>query len=187
LNLRCVFIANSFTITILEENNLNMPQIKKPIKVLFVCMGNICRSPSAEAVMNDYIQREGLSDKIKCDSAGTISYHAGEPADARMQKHAIKRGYDLTSISRQLTAYDFDEFDYIVGMDDENMANMQHFMPSVQAAEKTSKMTDYCSEPNPGYVPDPYYGGSEGFEHVLDLLEDACMGLLKNIRDEHQI
>ena len=157
------------------------------INVLFVCMGNICRSPSAEAVMKAYVEKEGLADKIYIDSAGTISYHAGEPADSRMQKHAIKRGYNLTSISRQLTNYDFEEFEYVVGMDDENMVNMKHFLPTPELANKMSKMTDYCSEASPGYVPDPYYGGSEGFEHVLDLLEDACTGLLKKIRNEHQI
>ena len=163
-----------------------MNKANNTIKLLFVCMGNICRSPSAEAVMNSYITKEGLSNKIECDSAGTISYHAGEPADARMQKHAIKRGIKLTSISRQISSYDFEEFDYIIGMDDENMTNMLHFIPNPEYQNKMSKMTDYCSETNPGHVPDPYYGGDQGFEHVLDLLEDACTGLLKHIRDEYK-
>ncbi len=157
------------------------------IKVLFVCMGNICRSPSAEAVMNAYIEKEGLSERILCDSAGTISYHAGESADARMQSHAQRRGYNLSSISRQITSDDFSEFDYIIGMDHENLTNMQSFIPSPELSNKISKMTDYCSGDHNGSVPDPYYGGAAGFEHVLDLLEDACSGLLKNIRDEHQI
>ncbi len=163
----------------METNN-------KLIKVLFVCMGNICRSPSAEAVMNAYIEREGLQDKIICDSAGTIAYHAGEPADARMQEHAIKRNYDLTSISRQIVTGDFDAFDYVIAMDNDNLKNMKSFLPNVKLGNKISKMTDYCSNKNPGYVPDPYYGGAEGFEQVLDLLEDACEGLLNKIRDEHQ-
>lgn len=157
------------------------------INVLFVCMGNICRSPSAEAVMNAYIANNGLSDKIKCDSAGTIGYHAGEPADARMQSHAQKRNYRLTSISRQLRESDFNVFDYVIGMDDENMHNMQSFLPGTEFSSKMSKMTDYCDNENPGYVPDPYYGGSEGFEHVLDLLEDACNGLLTHIKNEHKL
>ena len=149
-------------------------------------MGNICRSPSAEAVMNAYIAKEGLDNKVICDSAGTLNYHAGEPADARMQRHAIKRNYDLTSISRQIITADFEEFDYVIAMDDDNVSNMQSFLPSADKAQKISKMTGYCTEPNPGYVPDPYYGGSEGFEHVLDLLEDACNGLLNHIRYEHK-
>ena len=150
-------------------------------------MGNICRSPSAEAVMNAYIADAGLSDSIVCDSAGTIAIHAGEHADARMQQHANKRNYKLTSISRQLKSNDFDEFDYIIGMDDDNMRNMKPFMHNTKSAEKLSKMTDYCAKKNPGIVPDPYYGGSAGFEQVLDILEDACEGLLKHIRNEHKI
>lgn len=164
-----------------------MGKNNKPINVLFVCMGNICRSPSAEAVMNQYVSKAGLSDRIKCDSAGTIAYHAGEPADARMQKHASRRNIRLTSISRQVQPEDFDEFDYIIGMDDDNMANMQPFIYNQENTQKLSMMTDYCSDNNPGYVPDPYYGGDAGFEHVLDLLEDACNGLLKHIKDEHKL
>jgi protein-tyrosine phosphatase len=160
---------------------------KKQVKLLFVCMGNICRSPSAEAVMNAYIKNAGLSDKIVCDSAGTIAVHAGESADARMQQHAQKRGYRLTSISRQIESDDYEEFDYIIGMDNENMRNLKMFMPGKSFEPKLSKMTDYCSNTNPGSVPDPYYGGAAGFEQVLDLLEDACDGLLKKIRDAHQI
>lgn len=160
---------------------------EKPIKVLFVCWGNICRSPSAEAVMNAYIEKAGLNDKIECDSAGTISYHNGEPADSRMQSHAIKRGYQLTSISRQVVPRDFDEFDYIIGMDNSNISNMEPFMLKAEDALRVSKMTDYCSLPNPGKVPDPYYGGAEGFEKVLDLLEDACNGLLQKIKEENNI
>jgi len=164
-----------------------MENQKLPIKVLFVCMGNICRSPSAEAVMNAYINREGLQDKIICDSAGTIGYHTGEPADGRMQRHAKQRNIHLTSISRQINSTDFEEFDYVIGMDDDNMRNMQSFLPSAALANKMTKMTDYCSNSNPGHVPDPYYGGADGFEQVLDLLEDACEGLLNMIREEHGI
>lgn len=158
-----------------------------PVKVLFVCMGNICRSPSAEAVMNAYIKNEGLEDKIICDSAGTIAYHAGEPADSRMKTHARKRNIELTSISRQIKTSDFKDFDYLIGMDNDNIRNMQNFLPSVDYVGKISLMTDYCSKSNPGSVPDPYYGGPQGFEQVLDILEDACEGLLNKIRDEHKI
>lgn len=164
-----------------------MKENKKPIKVLFVCMGNICRSPSGEAVMNAYIKNEKLSDKIICDSAGTIGYHAGDPADSRMQQHANKRNYRLTSISRQIKSSDFEAFDYIIGMDDDNMHNMQAFLPDPKYMAKMSKMTDYCSRNNPGYVPDPYYGGDVGFEQVLYLLEDACEGLLEKIKKDYDI
>lgn len=164
-----------------------MEKSLKPIKVLFVCMGNICRSPSGEAVMNTYIANAGLANKIVCDSAGTLAYHAGEPADSRMKKHAIRRNYDLTSISRKIESDDFTEFDYIIGMDDDNMHNMQPYITHADEAHKMSKMTDYCAKANPGYVPDPYYGGDAGFEQVLDLLEDACSGLLQHIRNEHTL
>ncbi len=164
-----------------------MEKNEKEIKVLFVCMGNICRSPSAEAVMQAYVDRAGLSRRVHIDSAGTIAYHAGEPADSRMQKHALQRGYDLRSISRQIRSEDFEDFDYIVAMDQENLHNMKPFNPHPNNETKVSLMTDYCSQANPGYVPDPYYGGAAGFEQVLDLLEDACEGLLQDIRDAHQL
>lgn len=160
---------------------------EKTVKVLFVCMGNICRSPSAEAVMNVYVKHNNLSDAIVCDSAGTLSYHAGEPADARMQTHAIKRAYNLSSISRKLEQADFDTFDYIIGMDDDNMLNIQPYINSKEHEAKLSKMTDYCNNENPGSVPDPYYGGAAGFEQVLDILEDACQGLLDTIINEHKL
>jgi protein-tyrosine phosphatase len=137
--------------------------------------------------MNTYIANAGLSDKIVCDSAGTLAYHAGEPADSRMQKHAKKRNYNLTSISRKIETDDFEDFHYIIGMDDDNMHNMQPYIKRTVHANKMSKMTDYCANPNPGYVPDPYYGGDAGFEQVLDLLEDACSGLLQHIRNEHTL
>ncbi len=164
-----------------------MEKEKKPVKLLFVCMGNICRSPSAEAVMNAYIAKAGLSGKVVCDSAGTIAYHAGEPADARMQQHAIKRAYRLTSISRQITPDDFIKFDYVIAMDDENLRDMNPFIPDKKLSQKISRMTDYCSQNNPGFVPDPYYGGAAGFEEVLDILEDACEGLLNTICDANKL
>lgn len=154
------------------------------IKLLFVCLGNICRSPSAEAVMNSLVSKLDLSDQIICDSAGTISTHAGEKADARMRAHANKRGYNLTSISRQITATDFEYFDYIIAMDADNIRGMKPFIPKGNFDHKIKLMTDFCNKPNPGYVPDPYYGGPEGFEQVLDILEDACQGLMKYIEKE---
>lgn len=143
-------------------------------QILFVCMGNICRSPSAEAVMKSMVEESGMD--IYVDSAGTIAHHAGEPADRRMQQHARQRSYDLTSISRQIVAEDFDSFDLIVAMDDDNMAYLKSHAGVHQ--DKLVKMTDYCTHFNYSSVPDPYYGGAAGFELVLDLLEDACAGLL---------
>ena len=155
------------------------------IKILFVCMGNICRSPSAEAVMNSTIKQNDLTDKIKCDSAGTISYHVGETADTRMIRHASTRGYDLTSIARQIQHMDFDLFDYIIAMDSENYDNILALDSEGNYKSKISKMTDYSKNYDANEVPDPYYGGPQGFEYVLDLLEDSCSGLLDHILKEH--
>jgi len=154
-------------------------------KVLFVCLGNICRSPSAEAVFTGIVKKEGLSGKFEIDSAGTSGWHAGEPADRRMQGHAIKRGYDLTSISRKFNpASDFDHFDLIIGMDDENISALKSMARNSDDTAKIHKMTDFAREWNYSEVPDPYYGGEEGFELVLDLLEDSCEGLLENLKND---
>ncbi|NOU58211.1 low molecular weight protein-tyrosine-phosphatase [Marinifilum caeruleilacunae] len=152
-------------------------------KLLFVCLGNICRSPSAEAVMNGYLKLNMLDDDYTCDSAGTGGWHAGERADSRMRTHAAKRDYDLTSIARQFNPKtDFDEFDLIIGMDPQNVADLEGMARNQEDLNKISSMTDYCIRyTHYNSVPDPYYGGSDGFELVLDILEDACEGLLKQI------
>jgi protein-tyrosine phosphatase len=151
-------------------------------KILFVCMGNICRSPSAEAVFKGMALKEGLIGKFEIDSAGTGGWHAGEPADKRMQKHAVKRGYDLTSIARKFDPEtDFDRHDLIVAMDDENILALKSMARNEGDLKKIRKMTDFSKEWNYDEVPDPYYGGEEGFELVLDLLEDACEGLLDDM------
>ncbi len=156
-----------------------------PKKILFVCLGNICRSPSAEAVMNAKLEEKGLDDKYIVDSAGITGFHAGELADARMQQHAFQRGYRLTSISRPVNpAEDFKVFDYIIGMDHQNMKDLTALTSSENDLRKLSKMTDYCSAFDYDSVPDPYYGGAAGFELVLDLLEDACEGLINKIENE---
>lgn len=155
------------------------------MKILFVCYGNICRSPSAEAVMKKLVKNENLSDKIFCDSAGINNYHEGQNADSRMQQHALKRGLNLTSISRQINPnVDFEKFDYIIGMDYENMNDLTHLDINGKFKNKIIKMTDFCTKINARDVPDPYYGGSRGFEIVLDILEDACEGLLEKLRKE---
>ncbi|MEL7587893.1 MAG: low molecular weight protein-tyrosine-phosphatase [Prolixibacteraceae bacterium] len=151
--------------------------------VLFVCYGNICRSPSAEAVFNALLKKEGLNGKIRCDSAGIAAYHIGEPADQRMQSHAMRRGYRLTSIARKFNPEtDFDEFDYIIGMDDENVNDLQNLASSTEELNKIYKITDFSSQAGHESVPDPYYGGPDGFELVLDILDDACVGLLNEVK-----
>ena len=154
-------------------------------RVLFVCLGNICRSPSAEAVMKQQVEEAGLSDRILVDSAGTGSWHVGEPADARMRAAGRRRGYDLTSISRQVKApEDFDLFDYIVVMDNDNLSDMRRLDRHRQYQEKLTTMCSFCTVSDAKEVPDPYYGGPEGFNHVIDILEDACSGLLAKIKDD---
>ncbi len=145
-------------------------------KVLFVCLGNICRSPSAEGVFLAKLNELGLNEKYHVDSAGTGAWHVGNLADPRMRKHAAKRGYDLVSRARQVEEEDFDEFDIIIAMDGSNYRNLQNLSPNGTA--ELRMMTDFCSAYQSDEVPDPYYGGEDGFEHVLDLLEDACAGLL---------
>ena len=152
---------------------------KTPMKtrILFVCLGNICRSPSAEAVFKGLVKKKRLSHQFDIDSAGTYGYHEGEPADQRMQSHAVRRGYNLTSISRPFKPEkDWDKFDFIIGMDDSNMKNLADMARNKEDLKKLYKMTDFSNNYNHTEVPDPYYGGNHGFELVLDLLEDASEG-----------
>ena len=154
------------------------------MKILFVCLGNICRSSSAEEVMRTFVKREGLEEKIEVDSAGILNYHQGELPDSRMRMHAYHRGYELTHRSRPVCTEDFLNFDMIIGMDDRNIQDLKDRAPSPEAEKKIRRMTDYCRTKLVDYVPDPYYGGAQGFETVLDILEDACEGLLEEIRKE---
>ncbi len=157
--------------------------MNKPRKILFVCLGNICRSSSAEGVMKLLLEKEGIDDEFVIDSAGILSYHEGELPDARMRMHAARRGYNLTHRSRSVKTEDFYLFDLIVGMDDRNIDDLKDRAPSPEECNKIRRMTDFCIRmSHSDHVPDPYYGGAEGFEYVLDLLEDACGGLLKQIR-----
>lgn len=151
------------------------------LRILFVCLGNICRSPAAESVMRKLCQTSLLN--LEIDSAGTSSHHAGELADSRMIQHAKKRDIQITSISRQFTYEDFLNFDHIIVMDNNNYKNVMSLDTKAMFLHKVSKMTDYCSEKFKEYdhVPDPYFGGDDGFELVLDILEDSCSNFLRHI------
>ena len=150
-------------------------------KILFVCLGNICRSACAEAVMKQVVAERGLAADFEIDSAGLISYHTGEMADPRMRHHAAARGINITSIARKITTADFSHFDYIIGMDDDNIRRLLDIAPGEQSRMKISKMSDYCRTYHVNSVPDPYYGGPKDFELVLDLLDDACNGLIDSL------
>lgn len=147
--------------------------------VLFVCLGNICRSPTGEGVMQHLVEERGLESQVEIDSAGTIGYHTGHGADDRMQAAAKKRGYDLTSRSRKITARDLETFDLVIAMDRENYQDIQHVHESPTATVKL--LSDWLGDEWPSDVPDPYYGGAEGFEYVLDMIEAACPLILDEL------
>ncbi|MCP4596838.1 low molecular weight protein-tyrosine-phosphatase [Neptuniibacter sp.] len=152
-------------------------------KVLFVCLGNICRSPTAHGVFQSLVDQNGLSEQIHVDSAGTAAYHVGNPPDSRSTETAKKRGYDLTPLrARQAIEEDFYEFDYILAMDSSNLINLKAIRPSDYDGH-LSLFLDFTSM-SEAEVPDPYYGGDAGFEHVLDLVESASQGLLEQIKKE---
>ena len=151
------------------------------VKILFVCLGNICRSPMAEAIMNKLVDEQGSGDRFLIDSAGLISYHEGEGSDPRMKQHASRHGYRLTHISRPVRPSDFDDFDIIIGMDDSNYDRLRRMALTLEAEAKVHRMTDYCTRHVIDHVPDPYYGGAQGFENVIEILEDACAGLLATL------
>lgn len=149
--------------------------------VLFVCMGNICRSPAAEGVFRAIAEREGVADRLEIDSAGMIGYHEGEPPDARMTAAARKRGYKLSGRARPFRDKDFERFDLIVPMDESNVADMRRLPGYKKHAEKVRLMLDFHPDPPTREVPDPYYGGPAGFDHVVDLVEAASLPLLRHL------
>ena len=156
--------------------------------VLFVCLGNICRSPAAQAVMQHMVDERGLSDRFYIDSAGTGGWHIGDLPDKRMRVHARPRGYELTHRARKVQPGDFEDFDLIVGMDANNVDDLRYLAATIEQQDKVVMMGDYIRRfPHHDYVPDPYYEGSEGFELVLDLLEDACENLLDRILEQNKI
>ncbi len=154
------------------------------VSVLFVCMGNICRSPIAQGVLEDVIRTEGLEGEISVDSAGTGSWHIGEPPDARARDSARRRGYALdVQRARRLDPEDCHNFDYILAMDEENYRTASALCRRTEAEVRL--LLDYAPDSPVREVPDPYFGGPDGFEHVLDLVESAAKGLLDDIRERH--
>ncbi len=151
-------------------------------KVLFVCMGNICRSPTAQGVFRTMVADAGLADTVQVESAGTHAYHVGEPPDVRAQQAAKKRGYDIADLrARQVTQDDFRDADLILAMDWENLAMLQQQCPRAYK-HKLHLLMRFAGEHDAATVPDPYYGGAEGFNTVLDYVEDACQGLIDVVR-----
>lgn len=154
--------------------------------VLFLCMGNICRSPTAHAVFRHKMIHSGLANQVRVDSAGTHNYHPGETPDHRTQRHAAQRGYDLSDLrARQIREADFAGHDLVLAMDWDNLALAQDQCPP-EHTHKLRRLTEFCLRFDSPVVPDPYYGGSQGFEEVLDLVEDACEGLLRHVQRQLQ-
>ena len=172
--------------TVLVANRSKKTMIEKSerISVLFVCMGNICRSPTAEGVFRHYVAEAGLDEHVEIDSAGTHAYHVGEPPDRRAQAAAERRGISLSGIrARRVRSEDFEHFTYVIAMDRDNHALLAEFADT-EHHDKIRLFLDYSSGPETE-VPDPYYGGATGFERVLDLVEDASRGLLAELRNHH--
>ncbi len=152
------------------------------IEVLFICMGNICRSPTAEAVFRSHIEKAALAQVILVDSAGTHDYHIGDPPDMRAQRAALRRGYDMSALrGRQVGADDFNRFDYVLAMDCANLEVLQRLRPR-DAKSHLGLFLEFARRHEAREMPDPYYGGADGFERVLDMAEDAAEGLLEHIR-----
>lgn len=153
-------------------------------KILFVCLGNICRSPAAEGILKKYIQQENLNEKFHVDSAGLLDYHESENYDQRMITYASKRGYDLEGTSRPFLPEDFKKFDLIIAMDNEVFDTLKDFDKRGTFENKIFKMTDFSSSKDYDEVPDPYYLKADGFELVLNILEDSCKGLLNKLKND---
>ena len=156
------------------------------VRVLFVCLGNICRSPTAEAVFRDKIYKAGLQDRFYIDSAGTGDWHIGRSPDPRAQQHAAESGYDLSAlIARQVSEADFPCFDYIFAMDQQNLMDLKAMQPA-DFGGQLSLLLDCDSSSEVREVPDPYYGGSDGFHQVIQLIEGACDSFIEELRDSRQ-
>ena len=159
---------------------MNSPS-SKTTRVLMVCLGNLCRSPTAEAVLRKKVREAGLDDRIEVDSAGTADYHVDSPPDRRAVAHGARRGLEMSQLrGRQVELEDFDRFDVILAMDEDNLANLQRIRPAASRA-KVALLLSYAPGTGAREVPDPYYGGADGFEHVLDLVESAADGFIASV------
>ncbi|MPM32617.1 Low molecular weight protein-tyrosine-phosphatase YfkJ [bioreactor metagenome] len=166
---------------------MHIPHVKnQKVSVLFVCLGNICRSPAAEGIMKKLVTDNHLEESVFVDSAGTSGWHEGELPDNRMRMHGQRRGYDFCSLSRKFRYDDFELFDYIIVMDDDNYWNVKKLAKTEGDVAKIYRMTDFSDKFSHHQVPDPYYGGASGFELVMDLLEDACGNLLNKIKSNFE-
>jgi protein-tyrosine phosphatase len=164
------------------------PETDAPVRIVFVCLGNICRSPTAEAVMRDRVEAADLSARIEIDSAGTGGWHVGQPADERARAEAATRGIAMSGRARQFHVGDFEYFDLIIAMDTQNRADLVDLAPSVEHRSRVRLLREFdpASRGSSNLdVPDPYYGGPDGFGRVFDLVQRACDGLLDHLRDEH--
>jgi protein-tyrosine phosphatase len=158
-------------------------ETKKITRILFVCLGNICRSPAAEAMLRCVAERERISDRLFIDSAGTYGGHSGERSDPRMRRAAAARGIEMTHRARQVREEDFGKFDMVIAMDDNNYENLFRLAPDRAAQQKIYRFREFLrNHPDWSYIPDPYYEGHEGFELVLDLLEDGCSVLIERVK-----
>ena len=158
-----------------------MEELNNKYKVLFVCLGNICRSPAAQGIFEHIVRENGMQDRFVVDSAGTYSGHRGELPDRRMRTAALYRGFALTHKARPVSGLDFLDFDYIIAMDDQNYEDLMHLAPSVEDSRKIRRMAEFFTTHKISYVPDPYYMGVEGFSHVLDLLEEGRRNLFEAV------
>ena len=158
----------------------------EPFRLLFVCLGNICRSPAAEGVMRTLVEREGMAEHVTIRSAGTGGWHVGKLPDQRMRTAAQGRGYTLQSRARQVTENDLAEHHLVLVMDEQNLREVRPLDRTGAHGAKIRLFCEFCTDHDSREVPDPYYGGPQGFEHVLDLLEDGCRGVLQHIRSQHQ-
>jgi protein-tyrosine phosphatase len=160
----------------------------KKLSICFVCLGNICRSPMAEGVLNKLIADVGLRGRVRVDSCGTGGWHKGERADKRARDLASSRGYELNSVARQITNEDFGNFDLLVGMDKNNVRDLQELAPDAKAKLKIKLLRDFDPlSPKGAEIPDPYYGSSEDFQRAFDMVETACRGLLQHVRERYRL
>jgi protein-tyrosine phosphatase len=158
------------------------------VSVCFVCLGNICRSPTAEGVMRHLVREAGLEEAVRVDSAGTGSWHVGDSPDRRARAAGARRGIEIAGAARQFQRADFARFDYVLAMDGENFANLEKLAPNAEARKKLHLLRSFDpASPADSSVPDPYYGGAEGFDEVIELCLAACRPLLERIRRDHSL